>query len=153
MNSADPRITRSEEQTAGIEKGRMLAKAVIKKEDGSATVVAVYETATYNKFYFIYELRRTRSPRRLWKRVWTYGIYQGKVFSLAEMVTRITLGRKYEGCKISFRYFYGKRRFDAFVSRVATPTNEAPVRPASDWYLVEKMNAKFHRKIKGRFPA
>ena len=153
MNRLDGRIENMNEAIKNVEAGRMMAKAVIKKADGSATVVAVYEAATYGKFYFIYELRRARSPRRLWKRVWTYGIYQGQVMDLAKTVTRLAMGRKYEDCKISFRYFYGKRRFDAFVSRVATPTNEAPVRAASDWQLVEKVNAKFQRKIKGRFPA
>lgn len=153
MNRLDERIENMNEAIKNAEAGRMMAKAVIKKADGSATVVAVYEAATYGKFYFIYELRRARSPRRLWKRVWTYGIYQGQVMDLAKMVTRVAMGRRYEGCKISFRYFYGKRRFDALVSRVSTPAIETPVRPASDWYLVEKMNQKFQKKIKGRFPA
>lgn len=150
MNSDDPLLVRADQQKAEIEKGRMMAKAVIKKADGSATVVAVYEASIYHKFYFIYELRRARSPRRLWKRVWTYGIFQGQVLDLAMIVTRVAMGRKYEGCKITFKYTYGKRRFKALIARMTSPVTDLPARPASDWYLVEKMNKKFQSKIKGR---
>lgn len=150
MNSTDPRLDRAEIEKEGIETSRMMAKAVIKKADGSATVVAAYETSTYFKFYFIYELRRARTPRRLWRRVWTYGLFQGQMLDLAMIVTRVAMGRKYEGCKITFKYFYGKRRLKALVARLVSPTADLPARPASDWYLVEKMNKKFHIRIKGR---
>jgi hypothetical protein len=50
-----------------IQKGRMLAKAIIRRPNGTCEALVVYEGSMPNDFYFSYRLRSPRSPRRTWK--------------------------------------------------------------------------------------
>ena len=54
-----------------IQKGRILAKAIIRRANGNYEAVIVYAGSLPNNFFFSYRLRSPRSPRKSWKRIGT----------------------------------------------------------------------------------
>jgi hypothetical protein len=84
------------------------------------TIIAAFELSYYYAYWFVFQARSARTPRRLWKRVAIHTIYQGKIMTMKEMIDRVTFGKP--DIKTVVRYAAGKRRFASSLDKTAHPT-------------------------------
>jgi len=63
-----------------IQKGRILAKAIIRRANGQYEAVVMFAGSVPNNFFFTFKLRSARSPRKTWKSTGSFPRVQAKTF-------------------------------------------------------------------------
>jgi len=51
----------------------ILAKATVRRENGRIYLIVVFQHSTRHEFYWVFQAKSARSPRRSWRYVWHYG--------------------------------------------------------------------------------
>ena len=106
-----------------IQTSRPVAIAKANLENGGVAIVAVFEMAKENKFFFRYTAKTLRTPRRLWKFAGAFILNDGRETVKGELKTptlKHYLGRVFgTSGKWRIRYPYGKKGLIVTIDRVA----------------------------------
>lgn len=102
-----------------ITKSKLLAKAVVEK-DGKVFIVAVFERSEYYRFFFRFQAKSKRSPRKSWK--YLPGQYYIMNAGVKNHTLESFMQSNYPGREFKVRYAVKKKYVLTFFDRIANPT-------------------------------
>lgn len=127
-----------------IERGKILAKAIIRRKNGQYEAVVVYAGSEPRTFFFAYKIRTPRSPRKSWKRTGfsprTFNQYKQDTFE--SWLAAHAIGSEIVSTKIyharKLKELIGKRDLDFY----------GPRQELEPWQT-QKLRAKEATKLRG----
>lgn len=133
----------------------ILAKGIVRMEDGRIEIITVHSLSTRHEFYIIHKTtsKSIRAPRKTWKQVLEFArdfVFDYKPYTDFPSFVAYYAGR-YKAEVLGVR-LYKKRRLAALQIRTERETL------TTDWQAVtripsagdfEKLNKKFQRKLTG----
>lgn len=125
-----------------IQKGRILAKAIIRRANGQYEAVVVYAGSMPNNFFFTYKLRSRRSPRKTWKS--TGSLIRNHAVSFQERIAQYAITSTILSVKVyharKLRELIEKRDLDFY----------GPRQELEPWQT-QKLRAKEASKLRGGY--
>lgn len=132
--------------TDQIINSKIVARATIKADDGTTTIICAFQLSYQYKFWFTFRAKTARSPRRTWKFLRYAIVYQGELMTLDAIIKRSNLVGT-----ISKRYPVGKRNFEKHLQHTAYPTKDAAaLAPVADPKKFEYVNRRMAMGRGGR---
>lgn len=123
-----------------IQKGRIVAKAIIRRSNGQHEAVVVYAGSMPNNFFFTYKVRSPRSPRKTWKS--TGALIRNHAGSFQERLAQYAVTSTIVSVKI-----YNARKLKELMSK-GDLEFYGPRQELEPWQ-VEKTRAKMATKFRG----
>lgn len=122
----------SPDRDPAIISSRIISQAKSVNQDGTVTIIAVFERSTYQKFFHVFTAASKRAPRKTWKYTnQYYSIYSG-IGSDPYYTLRSLLASRhpYSGRTWTIRHHHGARTLADLTKRIAHPVSGyiAPVR-------------------------
>lgn len=134
-----------EERTMSeIQKGRILAKAIIRRANGQHEAIVVYEGSCPTDFFWTYRLRSRRAARKTWTKT-------GALIRVAEVDFETRVKNYALTSTVVFIKVYHARRLKTLLD-MPDEAFYGPRREVQPWE-VEKLNRKFRSHMRGGLPA
>ncbi len=134
---------------AEVRASKIMAKAVIQRADGKVVIMTVNQLSYEYAFYFFFEAKSPRSPRRSWKALHYWTLYQNKYLSFEEAIDRYMI--TYPGQAIKKTFPIGRKAFGKIMEKALNRTFDRPVNPpaGSNTYVQSKHDRKRRGRIGG----
>lgn len=135
------------ERSMEIPKGRILAKAIIRRKNGEVEAVVVYAGSKPTDFFWTYRLRSPRSPHKTWK---STGFYLRVLNAYRQDTFESWLAAHALGAEIVSVKVYHARKLAELMKK---PDREfyGPRQELEAWQ-VQKIEAKMKTKFRGVMP-
>jgi len=132
----------------------IVAKAVVRKENGRINLIVVFQQSTRHEFYWVFQAKSARSARKSWKFVCAYG----RDFNTAEKPYRdfgsfVDYYARTQHAEVRTVRLHQTRRLAALLTKTAFESIHSDWTPridSTDPRSYRKLNTAFARNVKGR---
>lgn len=147
-------IENSERNKQVVIGSAILAKATVRRENGRINLIVVFQQSTRHEFYWVFQARSARSPRKSWKYVYHYGRdFNTDYKPFTDFQSFVAHYAKNNHAEVLTVRVLHVRRLASMLAKTAHESIHSDWTPridSTDPRDFRKVNRAFESKIKGR---